>query len=231
MCPEGYKSFVILNFLTVNTAWNRRKVVEFMERYEVDTVFLDLPSSFEPYLAQRLLPPADVSSIQDLRACEPIIHFCWDKNIKIYCYLDDKISEGHANINVELAKLVLKFKISGKIDILEWKKLLFDDINLRLVSSEYSAMKIRENARGLAACLNLTPEAEKYLKEEGFQVERIKLYDFNRPVDRLYQLAFRELNGEKVTNEEYFELIRKHISFIDTVVEVGYEDACKFLWF
>lgn len=221
---------MILNFLSVNTVWNREKVVEFLGQCEIDAVFLDLPSSFEPYFAKKILPPADVSYAQDLRASEPIIQFCWNRNIPIYCYLDDKFSKDRRDIQIELARLVLRSKITEKINVFEWKNLIFKDVYLRGSSSEFIAMKICENAGNKNACLNLTPEVENYLKEEGFEVERIQLYEFQRPIDKLYNLALSEMKGEKVSNEIYLDLIKKHLAFIDTVVEVGYENACKFLW-
>ncbi|MEM2727162.1 MAG: hypothetical protein QXV61_02775 [Archaeoglobaceae archaeon] len=221
---------MILNFLSVNTVWNREKVLEFLDEYEIDAVFLDLPSSFEPYFAKKLLPPADVSYTQDLRASEPIIQYCWIKNIPIYCYLDDKVSVDQRDIQIELARLVLRSKITNRIDLPEWKNLIFKDIHLRESSGEFIAMKISENAGNKNACLNLTPEVENYLKEGGFEVERIQLYEFQRPIDKLYNLALSEMKGEKISNEIYLDLIKKHLAFMDTVVEEGYENACKFLW-
>ncbi|MDK2795716.1 MAG: hypothetical protein PWQ58_915 [Archaeoglobaceae archaeon] len=221
---------MILNFLSVNTAWNREKVVEFIEQYKADAVFLDLPSSFEAYLAKRLFPPADVSYAQDLRASEPIIKFCWNNDIPIYCYLDNKLSEERKEIQVELARLALRAKLSGAINVFEWKKLIFRDISLQENSVEYIAMKIFERAKNVNACLNLPIEVENYLEREGFEIRKIQLYDFQRPIDRLYELALKEMSGEDVRNEHYLEIIRKHLAFIDTVVEEGYENACKFIW-
>lgn len=221
---------MILNFLSVNTKWNREKVVEFLESLEVDAIFLDLPSSFEPYLAKKLLPPVDFSYSQDLSASEPIIQFCWRKKIPIYCYLDDKVSGDRREIQLEFAKLILRSKIADRINVFEWKELIYRDIYLSKSSSEFIAMKICENAGNKNACLNLTPEVENFLQHEGFEIERIQLYDFQRPIDKLYELALREMQGEKVSNEAYLELIKRHINFIDTVIEVGYENACKFVW-
>lgn len=221
---------MILNLLSLNTAWNREKVVEFLENREVDLVFLDLPAYFEPYLARNTFPPVDVTYAQDFRASEPIIQYCWNKKIPVYCYLDDKFSEEQKKLQFEFAKLVLKSKIAGKIDVLEWKNLLFTDLKLSSSSSEFVAMKIIERAKGTSACLNLSPEVEKYLKEEGFEVERVRLYDFQRPIDRLYELALREMQGEKIEDGSYLELIKAHLVFIDTVMEVGYEEACKYRW-
>jgi len=221
---------VILNFLSVNTAWNREKVVEFLEKYEADAVFLDLPSSFEAYLASRLLPPADVSYVQDLRASEPIIKFCWDHGTPIYCYLDSKVSEERREIQIDLARLALRAKLSGVINVYEWKRLITRDIYLQENSAEYIAMKICERAKIVNACLNLPMGVESYLEQEGFEIRKIQLYDFQRPIDKLYELVLKEMSGEDVSDELYLEMIRKHLAFIDTVVEVGYEDACKFIW-
>ncbi|MCQ4153481.1 MAG: hypothetical protein NOM71_04385 [Archaeoglobi archaeon] len=221
---------MILNFLSVNTAWNREKVVEFMKYRAVDAVFLDLPTSFEAYFAKKLLPPVDISHIQDLRASEPIIQYCWNEEVPIYCYLDDKDSEERKKIQIELAKLVLKAKLTEKIDVLEWKKLIFHDLALKEGLNELIAIKIHENAGNVNVCLNLSPEIENYLKEAGFEVERIQLYEFRRPIDKLYELALKEMKGEKVSNEVYLEVIKKHLIFVDSVIEVGYEEACKYLW-
>lgn len=221
---------MILNFLSVNTRWNREKVIEFMEKYKVDCVFLDLPNSFEPYLSKRILPPVDVVYSQDIRASEPIIQFCWKRDLPIYCYLEDKISQELKKTQIDLTTLILRSKLEERIDVFEWKKLIFQDISLRETSNEFIAMKICENAGNKNACLNLSSEVENYLKEEGFEIKKIQLYDFQRPIDNLYKLASKEMKGEKIPDEIYIALIKKHIIFIDSVVELGYEDACKLLW-
>lgn len=221
---------MILNFLSVNTAWNREKAIEYMEKYAVDAVFLDLPSPFEAFFAKGLLPPADVSYVQDLRASEPILNFCWKKKIPIYCYLDSKLSENRKEIQVDLARLALRTKLTGVINVHEWKKLIFSDLQLQESFTEYIAMRICERAKNRNACFNLPSAVESYLDREGFEIRRIQLYDFQRPIDRLYELALKEISGEDIGNELYIETIRKHLAFIETVIEVGYEEACKFIW-
>lgn len=194
-----------------------------------EAVFLDLPEHFEPFLANGIIPTADLGNSQDLKACEPILKFCWEKGISVYCYLDTKASKERNDVQVEIARLVLRSKIAKKIDLKEWKKIIFRDIFLRDSSCEYIEMKVRENLKEENACLNLPLKVELAL-ERDFKVERIVVYDFKRPIDRLYEIALRELSGEDVSDERWLEIIRRHISFVDTVVEVGYEDACKFVW-
>lgn len=219
---------MIVNFISVNTAWNREKVVEFMRDKDFEVIFLDLPEHFEPYLANRIIPTADIGYSQDLKSCEPIINFCWENKIRIYCYLDTRTSRKRRDVQVELAKLVLRSKL-GSIDIEEWKRVIFEDIEIRSKSAEFIEMKIRENVKKTNACLNIPPEVEKIL-EKDFEVKKIVLYDFRRPIDHLYKIALRELSGEDISDEQWLYLIRKHIAFIDTVVEVGYEEACKLVW-
>ncbi|MEM0350727.1 MAG: hypothetical protein QXU61_03035 [Archaeoglobaceae archaeon] len=209
---------MIVNFLTVNTSWNREKVVDFMRKIEFDTVFLDLPEHFEAYFANGMIPEVEIGLSQDLRASEPIIRFCWEEGIPIYCYLENKASRERVNAQLELARLVLRAKISK-----------FRDLESRNESAEYIEMKIRENAGKRNACINIPIQVEKEL-EGDFKVERVMLYDFKRPIDRLYEIAMKELKGEKVNDEEWLRLIRRHIAFVDTVVEIGYEEACKFIW-
>lgn len=219
---------MIVNFLTVNTTWNREKVVDFMKERDFEATFLDLPEHFEPYLAKRITPYPELGYSQDLRSCEPILNFCWEKGIRIYCYLDTKTSQERMEIQIELARLVLRSKLRG-VDLEEWKEAVFRDIAIRESSAERIEMKIRENAKRLNACLNLPPEVEESLKRD-FEVERISLYDFRRPIDAIYDIALRELRGEEVSEEQWLEAIRRHIAFVDTVVELGYEEACKLVW-
>lgn len=219
---------MIVNFLSVNTVWNREKVVELMSEWDFDTVFLDLPEHFEPYLVNGIIPTPDFGYLQDLKSCEPILNFCWESKIRIFCYLDTRTSQERRDVQVELAKLVLRSKLRG-IEVEEWKKTIFRDVTIRESSAEVVEMKIRDNAGKLNACLNLPPQVELML-EKDFEVRRIHVYDFGRPIDKIYELAFRELSGEDVSDDQWIELIRKHIAFIDTVVEVGYEEACKYIW-
>jgi hypothetical protein len=74
----------------------------------------------------------------------------------------------------------------------------------------------------------MSTEIENFLKAEGFEVNRIELYDFSRPIDKLLQLIKMELEGIEVDNSEYERAIGEYISFIDAVVEMGYEEACKY---
>ncbi|MEM2402402.1 MAG: hypothetical protein QW329_01310 [Archaeoglobaceae archaeon] len=220
--------FVIVNFLSVNTAWNREKVVELMKNRGFEVVFLDLPEHFEPYFANKIVPAPELGFSQDLKSCEPIINHCWENGIRICCYLDNRTSQERRDIQIELAKLVLRSKLKG-IDVEEWKEVVFKDIAIRESSAEFVEMKIRDNAGELNACLNLPPEVESAL-EKDFVVKKVAVYDFRRPIDKIYELAFREMSGENISDEQWLELIRKHIAFVDTVVEVGYEEACKFIW-
>ncbi|MFN3384012.1 MAG: hypothetical protein ACK401_03840 [Archaeoglobaceae archaeon] len=219
---------MIVNFLSVNTTWNREKVVGLMKQKNFEVVFLDLPEHFEPYFANKIIPTPDLGYSQDLKSCEPILDFCWENGIRVYCYLDTKASQERRDVQIELAKLVLRSKLS-EIDVEEWKKVIFKDIAIRESSAEFVEMKIRDNARELNACLNIPPEVENAL-EKDFEVKRIPVYDFRRPIDKIYEIALRELSGEDISYEQWLELIRKHIAFVDTVVEVGYEEACKFIW-
>lgn len=220
---------MIVNFLAVNTAWNREKVVEILNKRRVDVIFLDLPESFEPYIAKKIYPVANLGYVQDLKASEPILNFCWKNDIPVYCYIDTRLSEKRGEIQIELARLALKSKIS-RINVKEWKKTIFQDLTLRNSFSENVAMRICERAKNFNVCLNLPPEVEIFLEEEGFKVERVQVYDFKRPIDKLYELALKEISGEDISNEKWLEVIKKHLAFIDTVIEVGYEEACKFIW-
>jgi len=219
---------VLYNFISVNTTWNREKVVDLMKEIECEVVFLDLPEHFEAYIVNGIIPPQDFGYSQDLRACEPIVRFCWENGIPIYCYIETKLSKELIDIQMEIARLILKTKLKKKIDVKEWKKVILKDIEIRNSSDEYIEMKIRENAKKENVCLNLSRQLEKELEDLG--VKRIVLYEFRRPIDKLYELASREINGEEVSDEYWLEAIERHIAFVDTVIEMGYEEACKLLW-
>lgn len=219
---------MLFNFISVNTTWNREKVVEFMKEMECEAVFLDLPEHFEAYIANGIIPQADFGYSQDLRACEPIIKFCWERGIPVYCYIETRLSNEIIETQMKLAELILKTKLRKRVDLDEWKKAIIRDLESRNSSSEYIEMKIRDNAKEKNVCLNLSEQLEAALRDLG--VKRIVLYDFKRPIDKLYELANREMNGENVDDEQWLEMIARYISFIDAVIEMGYEEACKLLW-
>ncbi len=192
-------------------------------------MFMDLPEDFGPYIANTSLPPEDFGWAQDLRASRCLFEFCWREKVVLYCYLSSSRSRKLKDTQIELAKLVLKSKI-GKIDVEEWREAILRDLEERKFSYEDIYSKIKMNAKNRNACLNLPAEVESRLKND-FLINRIVLYNFRRPIDLLYEIAERELEGFTVDKEVWIRAIKGHIAFIDYVLEVGYEEACKIFEF
>lgn len=214
------------NFILLNTSWSVKKSLKFIKDGNFDTLFLNLPQKFELFIRKNQLPYDPVYE-QDFVALSPLIEFCKNSGIEIYCYKDDKNAEFESSCIYEILRLVLRSKIR-EIEVEEWKKVLKKQIIKSKEYSEYEAMKLIEKAGDMNACINMSTEIENFLKAEGFEVNRIELYDFSRPIDKLLQLIKMELEGIEVDNSEYERAIGEYISFIDAVVEMGYEEACKY---
>ncbi|RLI74848.1 hypothetical protein DRO97_04810 [Archaeoglobales archaeon] len=216
--------------MTLNAAWCVEKLVEILRKEEFDTVFINLPIEFEPYFRSKSfteLQRIATFYIHDLNALEPLVNA--NLNIKIYCYKDNDHSNKERNTSIDLLNLVLRAKL-GRINVEEWKEVIMDDLKSNTEFAEYEAIRIVERVGNKNACLNLNEEVESFLRKEGFEVEKVWLYDFSRPIDKLYNLVKKEMNGEIIDDKEFEELIHKHIKFIDTVIEIGYDEACKLIW-
>lgn len=215
--------------MVLNTAWCVEKLVEILRKEEFDTVFIDLPVEFESYLSKHFgdLQRMATFHTQDLNALEPLIKS--NLNIKIYCYKDNDHSSKERNTSVNLLNLVLKAKL-GKINVEDWKEAIMDDLKSNAEFAEYEAIRIVEKAGKKNACLNLNEDAESFLRNQGFEVKKVWLYDFSRPIDKLYNLVKKEMEGEIIDDKEFEELIHEHVKFIDTVIEIGYDEACKLVW-
>ncbi|MEM0350715.1 MAG: hypothetical protein QXU61_02975 [Archaeoglobaceae archaeon] len=220
---------LLVNFVSVNVHWNRKKILDYLKASKFEAIFMDLPEDFEPYIANASLPPEDFGWTQDLKASRCLFDFCWKEKVSLYCYLPSTKSREIKDTQIELAKLVLKSKI-GKIDVEEWREIILRDLEERKYSYEDIALKIKMNAKNRNACLNLPAEVENRLKND-FLVNTVVLYNFRRPIDLLYELAKRELEGFRVDKEVWIRAIKGHIAFIDCVLEVGYEEACKIFEF
>ena len=214
------------NFILLNTRWSVQKSLEFIEKDDFDTLFLNLPQKFELFIRRNQMPYDPVYE-QDFVSLSPLIEFCKNSGIEIYCYKDDKNAEFESSCIYEILRLVLRSKIR-KVEVEEWKNVLRRQIIKSKEYAEYEAMKLIEKAGEMNACINMSSEIESILITEGFDVDRIELYDFSRPIDKLLQLVKMEIEGVEVDDAEFERAVNEYISFIDAVVEMGYEEACKY---
>ncbi|HID43313.1 MAG TPA: hypothetical protein EYP30_06000 [Archaeoglobaceae archaeon] len=211
----------LTNFRVMNTTESMEKLFRMIDDF--DCLFIDLPTNFEPYLRREELEEvAGVEYIQYVRILKPFLNL----NLKLYCYKDaEHCMLANQNI-IELAKLMLKAKF-GKIEVEEWKRIIYEDIEAYRHFAEYEAIYIIERAKERNACINANERIMNILESEGFSVEEVWLSRFNRPIDRLYELVSMEIYGRKVSDCVYSEIIKEHIKFIDDVIEKGYEEAVR----
>ncbi len=229
----------ILNFLIVNTSWCTKRVIDWIQEAgstqnpsNPKAIFLDLPRDFEPYLKDEKLlrileDRLDSGFKQHVSSLKPLFEFAFAENVPIYCYKDNLHSITESSISFDLLILVLKARL-GNIDLNRWRDTISTDLKESKKFAEYEANFIAERAKDPSVCLNLNEEMEKVLIELGFEVERIELYSFNRPIDRIYSLIREELIDNKPRDSELKDLIREHVKFIDDVIERGFEEACRF---
>ena len=218
--------------MALNTSWNLKKLIEILREESFDVLFINLPQEFEPYLKKfKELQRVATFYAQELNALESLINNLktYNLNIKLHCYVDNEHARKKREIDTRLLNLVLKAKL-GKTVVEEWKETIMDDINSNKDFAEYEALSIIEKSGKNNACIGLNEEIERFLIEEGYEVKRLQLYDFKRPIDKLYSLVKREMRGEIIDNSEFVATIRQHIKFIDAVIEIGYEEACKIIW-
>ena len=224
----------ILNFWVVNTTWCSKKVLGWIrDLSDLDAIFLDLPRDFESFFRKKsrleaLKEKLDAKFSQHLNSLTPLIDFAMDKGVEIYCYKDSLHSISENSTSFEILTLVLKARL-GKIDLDEWRKTILTDIEDSFEYAEYEANYIVERAGRGNVCINLNEEIEKALRDFNFNVRRFQLYSFNRPIDRIYSLIREELNANVIRDAELIDLIKKHVRFIDDVIEKGYEEACR-IW-
>jgi len=219
----------ILNFWVVNTEWCCRKVVDWIDEHEA--IFIDLPRDFESFFkseskVRKLKESVDVRFSQHLKALDPIIRFAMENDLRIYCYKDSLHSLSENSTSFELLTLVLKARL-GKIDLDEWRRAVASDIQDTIEYAEYEANYIAERMGDPSICLNLGEEIEKVLENLGLKTKRVQLYSFNRPIDRIYSLVKEEIKSGEKRDSELLSLIKKHVRFMDDVIEKGYEEACR----
>lgn len=225
----------ILNFWVVNTTWCSRKVLDWIGDWAdtINAIFLDLPRDFESFFKKRsrleaLKEKLDAKLSQQLNSLSPLVNFAMDEEVEIYCYKDSLHSISENSTSFEILTLVLKARL-GKIDLDEWRKAILTDIEDSFEFAEYEANYIMERAGRKNVCINLNDEIEKALTDFNFNVKRVQLYSFNRPIDKIYSLIREELNENIRKDPELMDLIKKHVRFIDDVIEKGYEEACR-IW-
>jgi|Deesub1362B_J571_1020462.scaffolds.fasta_scaffold02035_1 hypothetical protein len=233
----------VLNYHAVNTSWCFERVSEKLRKRLVSVgkqavIFLDLPKDYGVYLRRQeayelLMERTGVYNLQNLRAVKPLLDFAKEQNIMIYCYRENEHSVIQEKVSLELLTLVLRAKF-GKINLEEWIETIEKDLLSNRDFGEYEANFIAEMSEDFNICINLSESTAYHLRDLGFSIEEEYLYEFNRPIDKLYAMVEDFLNGKVRKDEEFLKdfesLIEKHVKFIDAVIEIGYEEACKISW-
>jgi hypothetical protein len=165
---------------------------------------------------------------QHYRSSRPILELLprLQKDVGVACYLSGRRSETSDETGREVFILTFRARM-GRLQPERWKELLLEEVyeSIRCAQQEVGTILSRVGERG--AILNLPPELEEALREEGCSVERIEFDRILKPMDVLKMKVRNEVRkGERLSRDEVIHLVKKHVEFTELVLRKGFEGAC-----
>lgn len=222
------------------------KLAGYLKSQKFEALFLNLPRSLDEPVAEyvmgmqyedfieeirrRKLLPEPVESW--LKEYEPLLRSLREEGTEIYtfCYKDDKVFELETKTAIEVALLVLRDSITGKVSVDRWLDLLTSRINVtdaihreaRYIlneSSNYDKNICIANFEGKELKKHLEQEMDTWVKYIGLP------YHFT-PLEVLK----REIHLGRVSEERVRQLVREHIKFIREMVIPKDLESAIFEW-
>jgi len=181
------------------------------EGLPANLVVPDLKKALEPILSP-IEDPWEKSVEPLLKALSQIKK--GNPKMQPYCYRDSFFAHFETGNSGELAVLVLKTMMSGKIDAKEWKAVIKKDRKYRFDSLEAEIDFIAHHAENheKSSCISSTGNYfASRLQEEGFETNLISFGHYSlTPIEQLISKVFQE----SIPDEEIKKLVLLHIKYI-----------------
>jgi len=164
-------------------------------------------------------------------------------NLRIICYKSSLAEDSSIKNATKIAALIFRVNSTGKIDVKEWRSLIYEIIEEtdRFIDEEaYYLLRalsgLLKKLRGKALCISdfSGKHLMRYLKKNGVKVRLRYIFTpyYFTPLEVLMREASKKLReGKEISDERLVKLVRLHAEYIREYVltSINYDDA-YFRW-
>lgn len=190
------------------------------EGFDIDSVLAEMSE-----MGQVKLP----EDAQVVRSWRPFLERLWDLagEREVHCFRDPIAFSHQRQIALDMAAESVKARL-GFLDLSAWRELLQEDVQLYLSESLGEGKLIARRADEGTACVDLSPEAESLLADEGFRVHTVRLEGHELPLSRLKrEIMILESRREEVPDSLIELGVRKHLEFLEILLSAdSFDEAC-----
>ncbi|MEM2943531.1 MAG: hypothetical protein QW087_02170 [Methanomassiliicoccales archaeon] len=228
---------------SVQTSWSKRKVLEVLEKLKWNSIFLPLPKAWEDaivalrqgfdfYEIVRDMEDSGVIRLPEdkrlITSWEPLIRgiSLIAPSKKIRCYRDISSIDCERQIAIEYMLLALRSR-AGRIDVNQWKELIYEEIDISRRESQTDARKLKSEITDSAVCVDSSGDLEASLRSEGIEVRKVIVDMPMLPLDILRnEMKYYITAGREIPDDLVERRIKEHLIFLDLVISShSFDDA------
>ena len=232
-----------------------KKVASWLTKKSYESLFLDLPKELEKFLSVHIEGEAFVEDlwrsysyltgfqepfINAMRyTVDPILDALAQfrsrlHELKVYCYQDLEYYMEARKLSERLLILETKSKMSSRIGVEEWRRLLRDEVEGETSGFVKSVENIAEEAiahpKSVVLYQGTVKPFKNYMESEGFTVETIYLQHYWRsPLEALRVIA-RTQGVDHIPDDVIARCVQHHLRYIDYVLSSEDIDAAHEKW-
>jgi len=157
--------------------------------------------------------------------------------LEIWCYKRPDIVQLSAEVAEDVARLVLRTCVTGRVDLEEWRILLRRFLEASSDSIREEAEYISERSRGKERAICISGITGRRLKEDlsRCMVDARLSYPIVpyhlTPIEVLMREVERELRGSVTEDDRFLQIIRCHVKFVrDYILTSRTYDEAYFKW-
>jgi len=159
-------------------------------------------------------------------------------NLKVWCYRQPYFAHLSAQIAEEIARMILRLSLTGKINVREWRNLLANlvEASEEALQDEASYIVSRFDHKAFSICISdfHGRDLMERLKRSGLDVDLdyIFLPYYFTPLEILiHEFGRKHFEGSELTDSRISDLVKCHTEFVrEYVVTSEDNDEAYFRW-
>lgn len=226
------------------TPHSKESALELLEREEWSELYISLPRHWEDAI-MAIGKGFDFDSVLDemnelgqvqipedaqlVRSWRPFLEHMWDLlgERKVHCLMDPIAFDHHRQISLEMASESVRARL-GIRDLERWRELINEEVDLLIKEAEREASFLSSEAEEEPACVDLSAESERRLRERGFRIRRFSTGTADLPLTVLKgEIIEARERGEEAPDKRIDHAIKDHLWFLELLLSSeSFEEAC-----
>ncbi|MEM4245842.1 MAG: hypothetical protein QW390_00945, partial [Candidatus Bathyarchaeia archaeon] len=155
------------------------------------------------------------------------------KSRKVHCYTDLRSEVERKGLTERLLLLEFRYRATGRLDLKEWRRLLFDEVEALKEAGERAIPRIIDESEGSPHNLALYSgflDGVNYIGRRNFDVEIVLLKEYwKSPLDTLRTMAWKH-GVENIPDETIETYLKLHKKYTDLVLKLPEIDQAHEVW-